>query len=151
MRKEELPQEEEEEMAHEEPQHEEEKTEIVLPVYVKGINKQTGFNVMDCPSAYNAILGCPWIHDMKAVPSTFHQTMKFPSPWGIQEIKSERKIACECYKVMMKPQKQNIQQLQSQDIPESVDEYRCNIPRPRGPERGTSLTGLNIRQLNQSY
>ncbi|KAJ9553497.1 hypothetical protein OSB04_017542, partial [Centaurea solstitialis] len=67
--------------------------EIVLPVFAKGINKQTKFNVIDCPSAYNAILGRPWIHDMKAVPSTYHQKIKFPSPWGVQEIVSEKKIA----------------------------------------------------------
>ncbi|KAJ9552839.1 hypothetical protein OSB04_016884 [Centaurea solstitialis] len=59
--------------------------EIVLPVFAKGINKQTKFNVIDCPSAYNAILGRPWIHDMKAVPSTYHQKIKFPSPWGSQD------------------------------------------------------------------
>ncbi|KAJ9561324.1 hypothetical protein OSB04_006484 [Centaurea solstitialis] len=40
--------------------------EITLPVFAKGINKQTKFNVIDCQSAYNAILGRPWIHDMKA-------------------------------------------------------------------------------------
>ncbi|KAJ9544850.1 hypothetical protein OSB04_024557 [Centaurea solstitialis] len=56
--------------------------EIVLPVFAKGINKQTKFNVIDCPSTYNAILGRPWIHDMKAIPSTYHQKIKFPSPWG---------------------------------------------------------------------
>ncbi|KAJ9565054.1 hypothetical protein OSB04_001020 [Centaurea solstitialis] len=56
--------------------------EIVLPVFAKGINKQTKFNVIDCPSAYNAILRRPWIHDMKVVPSTYHQKIKFPSPWG---------------------------------------------------------------------
>ncbi|KAJ9547104.1 hypothetical protein OSB04_019647 [Centaurea solstitialis] len=59
--------------------------EIILPVFAKGINKQTKFNVIDCPSAYNAILGRPWIHDMKAVPSTYHQKIKFPSPWGSQD------------------------------------------------------------------
>ncbi|KAJ9544306.1 hypothetical protein OSB04_024013 [Centaurea solstitialis] len=59
--------------------------EITLPVFAKGINKQTKFNVIDCPSAYNAILGRPWIHDMKAVPSTYHQKIKFPSPWGSQD------------------------------------------------------------------
>ncbi|KAJ9548227.1 hypothetical protein OSB04_020770 [Centaurea solstitialis] len=63
--------------------------EIVLPVFAKGINKQTKFNVIDCPSAYNAILGRPWIHDMKAVPSTYHQKIKFPSPWGVQEISQD--------------------------------------------------------------
>ncbi|KAJ9535060.1 hypothetical protein OSB04_un001867 [Centaurea solstitialis] len=59
--------------------------EIVVPVFAKGINKQTKFNVIDCPSAYNAILGRPWIHDMKAVPSTYHQKIKFPSSWGSQD------------------------------------------------------------------
>lgn len=82
--------------------------EIILPVYAKGINKQTRFNIIDCSSAYNVILGRPWIHDMKVVPSTFHQTMKFPTPWGIQEIKSEPKVARDCYKTTLKPQKQAI-------------------------------------------
>ncbi|KAJ9560607.1 hypothetical protein OSB04_005767 [Centaurea solstitialis] len=82
--------------------------EIVLPVFAKGINKQTKFNVIDCPSAYNAILGRPWIHDMKAVPSTYHQKIKFPSPWGVQEIISEKKIARECYKITMKTKPQDI-------------------------------------------
>ncbi|KAJ9547434.1 hypothetical protein OSB04_019977 [Centaurea solstitialis] len=82
--------------------------EIVLPVFAKGINKQTKFNVIDCPSAYNAILGRPWIHDMMAVPSTYHQKIKFPSPWGVQEIISEKKIARECYKITMKTKPQDI-------------------------------------------
>lgn len=46
--------------------------EIILPTYDKGINLQTKFNVLDCPSAYNIILGTPWIHKMKAIPSTNH-------------------------------------------------------------------------------
>ncbi|KAJ9546803.1 hypothetical protein OSB04_019346 [Centaurea solstitialis] len=76
--------------------------EMILPVFAKGINKQTKFNVVDCQSAYNVILGRPWIHKMKAVPSTYHQKIKFPSPRGIQEIASEKKIARECYKITMK-------------------------------------------------
>ncbi|KAI3719985.1 hypothetical protein L6452_20892 [Arctium lappa] len=80
--------------------------EITLPVYAKGINRQMKFNVVDCSSAYNVILGRPWIHDMKAVPSTYHQSLKFPTQWGVQEIKGERKVARECYKVSLKPPKQ---------------------------------------------
>ncbi|KAJ9557256.1 hypothetical protein OSB04_011870 [Centaurea solstitialis] len=63
--------------------------EIVLPVFTKGISKQMKFNVIDYPSTYNAILGRPWVHDMKAVPSTYHQEIKFPSPWGVQEISQD--------------------------------------------------------------
>ncbi|KAJ9542676.1 hypothetical protein OSB04_029182 [Centaurea solstitialis] len=50
--------------------------EIILPVFAKGINKQTKFNVVDCQSAYIVILGRPWIHEMKAIPSTYHQKIK---------------------------------------------------------------------------
>ncbi|KAJ9557127.1 hypothetical protein OSB04_011741 [Centaurea solstitialis] len=71
--------------------------EIILPVFAKGINKQTKFNVVDCQSAYNIILGRPWIHEMKAIPSTYHQKIKFPSPWGIQEIASENKEHSDCF------------------------------------------------------
>ncbi|XP_057250019.1 uncharacterized protein LOC130591117 [Beta vulgaris subsp. vulgaris] len=59
--------------------------EIVLPTYAKGVNLQTRFNVVDCPSAYNIIMRTPWIHKMRAVPSTYHQTIKFPTKWGVQE------------------------------------------------------------------
>ncbi|KAJ9538941.1 hypothetical protein OSB04_031674 [Centaurea solstitialis] len=82
--------------------------EIILPVFAKGINKQTKFNVIDCQSAYNVILGRPWIHEMKAVPSTYHLKIKFPSPWGIQKIASEKKITRECYKITMKTKPQDI-------------------------------------------
>ncbi|KAJ9561564.1 hypothetical protein OSB04_006724 [Centaurea solstitialis] len=39
--------------------------EIILPIFAKGINKQTKFNVVEGQSAYNVILGRPWIHEMK--------------------------------------------------------------------------------------
>ncbi|KAI3770601.1 hypothetical protein L6452_01741 [Arctium lappa] len=77
--------------------------EITLLVYAKGINRQTKFNVVDCSSAYNVILGRPWIHDMNVIPSTYHQTLKIPTQWGVQEIKGERK---------------------SQDVPGIDDDYR---------------------------
>ncbi|XP_013589247.1 PREDICTED: uncharacterized protein LOC106297583 [Brassica oleracea var. oleracea] len=56
----------------------------ILPVYTEGVNMSTKFLVVDCQSAYNMILGRPWIHDMGAVPSTLHQMVKFPTPWGHQ-------------------------------------------------------------------
>ena len=43
---------------------------IELLVFAPGENKMTTFLVIDCLSAYNIILGRPWIHTMKAVPST---------------------------------------------------------------------------------
>ncbi|XP_010682324.3 uncharacterized protein LOC104897199 [Beta vulgaris subsp. vulgaris] len=49
--------------------------EVTLPTFAKGVNMPTKFYVIDCPSSYNVILGRPWIHSMKAVPSSFHQSL----------------------------------------------------------------------------
>ncbi|KAG7547449.1 Aspartic peptidase domain superfamily [Arabidopsis suecica] len=76
--------------------------EVTLPVYAGGINKHTKFLVVDCPSAYNAIVGRPWIHDMGAIPSTFHQTIKFPTPHGVKEIVGDQENARSCYQTTLK-------------------------------------------------
>ena len=38
--------------------------EIMLPTYAKGVYLQIKCNVVDYPSAYNIIMGTPWIHKM---------------------------------------------------------------------------------------
>ncbi|XP_056697382.1 uncharacterized protein [Spinacia oleracea] len=82
--------------------------EISLPTYAEGVNIMTKFNVVDCPSAYNVILGRPWIHKMKVVPSMYHQSLKFPTKWGVMEIKGQQRDAKKCYKTALKPSKSSI-------------------------------------------
>ena len=82
--------------------------EIIIPVYAKGVNLYTNFLVLDCQSPYNAILGRPWIHELKAVPSTYHQMIKFPTKWGVKEIKGEQRAARECYQNALKKKKQEL-------------------------------------------
>ncbi|XP_070023236.1 uncharacterized protein [Nicotiana sylvestris] len=48
------------------------KEEIVLPVNVAGTIQDTKFHVIKGDIRYNALLRKPWIHNMKAVPSTLH-------------------------------------------------------------------------------
>ena len=76
--------------------------EISLPVYVARINRMTTFLVLDSPSAYNLIMGRPWIHDMRAVSSTYHQVIKFPTKLGVQEIKDDRMASRSCYQTTLK-------------------------------------------------
>ncbi|XP_074298695.1 uncharacterized protein LOC141629619 [Silene latifolia] len=76
--------------------------EIVILTYAGGVNKQVGYLVIDGPSTDNVILGRPWIHEMKAIPSTYHQCLKFPTPWGVQEIRGDQEEAKDCYKVALK-------------------------------------------------
>lgn len=51
---------------------------IMLPIRMGPIVKNTFCQVLDRDLSYNILLGCPWIHDMQAVPSTYHQCLKFP-------------------------------------------------------------------------
>ena len=57
--------------------------ETILPTYAKGVHLHTNFLVVNCHSSYNGILGRAWIHNMGAIPSTFHQIVKFPTPWAL--------------------------------------------------------------------
>ena len=71
--------------------------DITLPFYAGGVNQYITFVVLDNPSTYNVILGRPWIHAMKAIPSTFHQFIRFPTKWGVKEIKGEQGVSHDCY------------------------------------------------------
>ncbi|XP_021848852.1 uncharacterized protein [Spinacia oleracea] len=82
--------------------------EISLPTYEEGVNIMTKFNVVDSPSSYNVILERQWIHKMKAVPSTYHQPIKFPTKWGVMEIKGQQRDAKKYYETALKPSKSSI-------------------------------------------
>lgn len=51
---------------------------VTLPIQVGPITTEATFQVLDRELGYNMLLLCPWIHTMQAVPSTFHQCVKFP-------------------------------------------------------------------------
>uniref|UniRef100_A0A251UMW5 Uncharacterized protein n=1 Tax=Helianthus annuus TaxID=4232 RepID=A0A251UMW5_HELAN len=76
---------------------------IKIPIYIEGLHSYQKFCVVDCLSCCNVILCRPWIHDMKAVPSTYHQCVKLPSPWGVVKIESDQQEAKNCYTSSMKP------------------------------------------------
>ncbi|XP_060182135.1 uncharacterized protein LOC132611778 [Lycium barbarum] len=73
--------------------------EIILPLVAGGAEPQTIFSIMSSAMAYNMIVGRPWIHAMKAVPSTYHQVIKFPTAWGVGEVRGEQRIFKDCYTV----------------------------------------------------
>ncbi|XP_074300262.1 uncharacterized protein LOC141631498 [Silene latifolia] len=76
--------------------------EIVIPSYAGGINKQVRYLVIDGPSTYNVILGRPRLHLMKVVPSTYHQCVKFPTPWGVEKVRGDQEKARGFYKKALK-------------------------------------------------
>lgn len=57
---------------------------IVLPIKIGPAERDIVCQVLDLDLSYNILLGRPWIHDMQAMPSMYHQCVKFP--YNIQEI-----------------------------------------------------------------
>lgn len=51
--------------------------EIELPVEIDPMTFSIRFQVLQFPSAYNFLLGRPWIHATGGVPSSLHQKVKF--------------------------------------------------------------------------
>ncbi|XP_070019546.1 uncharacterized protein [Nicotiana sylvestris] len=69
------------------------KGEVILTTFAEGVIKDTKFQVVDMEMDYNMILGRPWIHEIDVVPLTLHQVIKFPSPWGICQIRGDQHIS----------------------------------------------------------
>lgn len=53
------------------------------------ITVPTSFQVIDVPTSFNLLLGRPWIHHHKAIPSSLHQKVKFPHDGKIITIKGD--------------------------------------------------------------
>ncbi|XP_024010031.1 uncharacterized protein LOC112085187 [Eutrema salsugineum] len=69
---------------------------IRLPVVAGGVTRIVKFCVTDYPAIYNVIMGTPWINAMRAVPSTYHLCLKFPTPAGIKTIWGNQKESRMC-------------------------------------------------------
>ncbi|XP_060210709.1 uncharacterized protein LOC132637671 [Lycium barbarum] len=75
------------------------KGEITLSVNTAGIVQHRRFYVIDGEMRYNAMFDRPWVHNMRAVLSTFHQMMKFPTLNGIKTIHVEQQATKEMFAV----------------------------------------------------
>ena len=74
---------------------------VVVGDHPQQIAKDMTFLVVDCSSAYNAIPGQPTLNLWKAVTSTYHLMIKFPTDYGVGELRGNQVAARECYVAMM--------------------------------------------------
>uniref|UniRef100_A0A2N9EDC4 Integrase catalytic domain-containing protein n=1 Tax=Fagus sylvatica TaxID=28930 RepID=A0A2N9EDC4_FAGSY len=65
--------------------------------YPKQATRRVEFLVVDCLSAYNVIIGRPTLNRLRAVTSTYHLLVRFPTENGIGEMKGDQAMAKECY------------------------------------------------------
>ena len=78
---------------------------ITLPVtigtYLQQLTEEVNFLVINCSSAYNAIIGRPMLNVWKAATSTYHLLVKFLTKYGIGEAYGDQMAAQECYITML--------------------------------------------------
>nr|XP_017250520.1 PREDICTED: uncharacterized protein LOC108221132 [Daucus carota subsp. sativus] len=55
------------------------------------------FYVTDTPSSYNVIIGRPGLNKIEAITSVTHLKFKFPTPFGVGEVKGDSETAGVCY------------------------------------------------------
>lgn len=60
---------------------------VIVGINPRQVTKVVDFFVIDYPSAYNAIINRPTLNKMKAITSTYHLLMCFPTKEGIEEVK----------------------------------------------------------------
>ena len=74
---------------------------VVVGTYPQQVTRNVNSLVVDCSSSYNAIIGRPTLNSWKAVTSTYHLSVKFPTEHGVGEVQGDQLAARECYLAML--------------------------------------------------
>ena len=74
---------------------------VTVKDYPQQITKDVTFLVADYSSTYNAILGHPTLNSWKAITSTYHLMIKFPTEYGVGKVWGDQMVAHECYIAML--------------------------------------------------
>ena len=124
---------------------------VTVGDYSQQITKDVTFLVVDCSSAYNAILGHPTLNSWKAVTSTFHLMIKFPTEYGVGKVREDQVAACECYIAMLEMdnhlQTMHIEEQWTMVEPvERLEEVLLDNSRPKRTTRIGTLASSPVRQ-----
>ena len=124
---------------------------VVVGDYSQQIIKDVTFLVVDCSSAYNAILGRPTLNSWKAVTSTYHLMIKFPTDYGVGELRGSQVAARECYVAIMEMEDQvqalNIEEHRTVTKPvEKLEKIPLDNSNPNRTTKIGTLANPTIRQ-----
>ena len=67
--------------------------DVALPVKVGPVTQQVLFSIVEDLGPYNAIMGRVWLHSMKAIPLTYHQTVSYFTNVGQVDLLSRQLAA----------------------------------------------------------
>ena len=75
--------------------------DITLLVKAGLVTQQVLFSIVEDLGLYNAIFGRAWLQAMKAVPSTYHQTISYLISAGQIDLLSSQLAARQCYQLLV--------------------------------------------------
>ena len=119
--------------------------QIIAGTYPKQATKKVDFLVVDCPSAYNVIIGRPTLNRLRAVTSTYHLLVCFPTENSIGEMKGNQAMARECYLTSISTEQvhQTLIVEERQNIAEPIEELE-EIVLIEGNEKKTTRIGTSM-------
>jgi hypothetical protein len=119
--------------------------QIIAGTHPKQAIKKVNFLVVDCPSAYNVIIGRPTLNRLQAVTSTYHLLVRFPTENGIGEMKGDQAMARECYLTTVNAEQvhQTLIVEERQNIAEPTEELE-EIVLIEGDEKKTTRIGTSM-------
>ena len=80
---------------------------ITFSVKAGSVTQQVLFSVVEDSGSYNAILGRAWLHTMKAVPSTYHQTISYMTNSRQVDLQGSQLVTRQCYQLSLQGREQS--------------------------------------------
>jgi ribonuclease HI len=119
--------------------------QIIAGTHPKQAMKKVNFLVVDCPSAYNVIIGRPTLNRLRAVTSTYHLLVRFPTENGVGEMKGDQAMARECYLTTVNAEQvhQTLIVEERQNVAEPTEELE-EIVLIEGDEKKTTRIGTSM-------
>ncbi|XP_064950491.1 uncharacterized protein LOC135604768 [Musa acuminata AAA Group] len=106
---------------------------LTLEVPPRSKTVMTTFLVVDLPTTYNAILGRPNLNKVRAVVSTYYQTIKFPTHAGVGEVTGSPRESRRCYLTVVSLHKR------ARIEPPLEDPRETKKPAPHPEPRGSTI------------
>lgn len=122
---------------------------VTIPITAGGITIQTKFLMVNVPSPYNAIMGRTWLYHMKAIPSTYHQLIRFPTLGGVGEIRGDQVAVNQCFLTAYIPKEKvdKVHMMELHEVTPTIDDVG-QTPEDKAVE---DLKKIYIDQHNEKY
>ena len=125
---------------------------IEAGTFPKQVRTSVEFLVVDCPSAYNVIIGRPTLNKLKAITSTYHLLVRFLTEHGIRELRGDQATAKECYFASFGPEAthQTMKIDEGHRLVEPTEELEVVVLDDEKPHKTTSIGTKMDGRLRES-